>query len=62
MKKRVSRKVRQVKESLEKMLEMLRPFLPTRQVMVPKTVRKWKLSEDALEIPKRTKGRNPAAI
>ncbi len=64
MKKRSTKKMRKAKGSLEKMMEMLRPYLPEKQVVTPGTTQKWKLAEDhyASSGDNKKKRRNPAAL
>jgi hypothetical protein len=55
-----TRRVRKAKGSLEKMMEMLRPYLPKKQTVVPEMTQKWRLTED--NYGSRKKKRNPAAL
>jgi hypothetical protein len=54
------RRLRKAKGSLGKMLDMLRPYLPKKQVVVPETAQKWRLSED--DYGNEKKKRNLAAL
>jgi hypothetical protein len=62
MKKRSVKKMQKAKGSLEKMMEMLRPYLPQKQVVTPETTQKWKLPEDHYAPSGHKKKRNPAAL
>jgi hypothetical protein len=56
--------MRRAKRSLDKMMEMLRPYLPQKQPVAPITSQKWKLPEDHYAPPeeKKKRKRNPSAI
>ena len=55
--------MRKVKGSLEKIMEVLGPYLPQKQVVTPETNQKWKLPEDRYaNSDDKRKRRNPAAL